>query len=207
MKIPETVFTVRPVQKPLPEIFVTSPHPPILKRLARWGATPFITAGWKGSSALLGIAEQVRKSWGAAGLNPAEMPIAVQQYIHVTDSKKEALEAAERARYVARMVTALRESPVTLEGSSIVAPPLPDEPPLETFVDNLIIGDPHHVAARIVDEIRHLNPVHYNAFFQFGDMPLARARRSLERFGAEVLPLVEKAVGPLENIGRAVASV
>ena len=67
------------------------------------------------------------------------------------------------------------------------------------------MADPHHVAARIVDEINRLNPVHYNAFFQFGDMPIARARRSLERFGAEVLPLVERALGPLEKIGRAVA--
>ena len=40
---------------------------------------------------------------------------------------------------------------------------------------------------------------------KFGDMPIARARRSLERFGAEVLPLVERALGPLEKIGRAVA--
>jgi alkanesulfonate monooxygenase SsuD/methylene tetrahydromethanopterin reductase-like flavin-dependent oxidoreductase (luciferase family) len=205
--VPETVFTVRPVQRPMPEVFVTSPHPEILRRVARWGGTPFITAGWRGSPALLEIASQVQKSWSAAGLDSATMPIAVQQYIHVTDSRSEALEAAERARYIARMVSALRESNVTLDGSSIVPPPLPNEPPLETFIDNLIIGDPHHVAERVVDEIKHLRPVHYNAFFQFGDMPIVRARRSLERFGAEVLPLVERAVGPLERIGRAVAPV
>jgi alkanesulfonate monooxygenase SsuD/methylene tetrahydromethanopterin reductase-like flavin-dependent oxidoreductase (luciferase family) len=207
VSVPETVFTVRPLQRPMPEVFVTSPHPEILRRVARWGGTPFITAGWRGSPALLEIAGQVQKSWSASGLDPAAMPIAVQQYIHVTDNRSEALEAAERARYIARMVAALRESDVTLDGSSIVPPPLQNEPPLETFIDNLIIGDPHHVAERIVDEIKHLRPVHYNAFFQFGDMPIARARRSLERFGAEVLPLVERAIGPLERIGRAVAPV
>ena len=55
-----------------------------------------------------------------------------------------------------------------------------------------------------MQEIRRLNPQHYNCFFQFGDMPVARARRALERFGAEVLPLVEREVGPLSAIGKPV---
>ncbi len=40
---------------------------------------------------------------GAAGLrHRPDAPFALQQYIHVTDSKEEALEAAERARFVGR---------------------------------------------------------------------------------------------------------
>ena len=39
------------------------------------------------------IAEQVRSSWVQAGLDGARMPVALQQYIHVTDSAAEALEA------------------------------------------------------------------------------------------------------------------
>ena len=83
------------------------------------------------------------------------------------------------------------------------SPPLPDEPQLETFRDNLVIGDAHHVAARMAEEIRRLRPVHYNCFFQFGDMPIERTRRSLERFGRDVLPLLEREVGPLAEIGLA----
>ncbi|MBB4038441.1 alkanesulfonate monooxygenase SsuD/methylene tetrahydromethanopterin reductase-like flavin-dependent oxidoreductase (luciferase family) [Microvirga flocculans] len=207
IQVPDTVFTLRPVQKPLPPVFVTSPHPQILSRLAKWGGVPFITAGWRGSPALPGVAEQVRKSWVAGGLDPERMPLAIQQYIHVTDSREEAREAGERARYVARLVLALRESSIDLSGSLIDAPPLPDEPPVETFVGNLIIGDVQHVAERIVAEFRKLRPVHYNCFFQFGGMPIARARRSLERFGAEVLPLVEREVGPLRRSGSILAPV
>lgn len=201
ISVPDSAITVRPLQKPMPPVYCTSPHPPILKAIAKWGGVPFITAGWRGSPALFAIAEQVRSAWVAAGLDGPTMPVALQQYIHVTDSREEALEAGERARYVGRMVHGLRTSQLALDGSFVIAPALPDEPPLETFVDNLLIGDPHHVAERLVAEIRHLNPSHYNCFFQFGDMPVARARRALERFGAEVLPLVEREVGPLAKIG------
>jgi alkanesulfonate monooxygenase SsuD/methylene tetrahydromethanopterin reductase-like flavin-dependent oxidoreductase (luciferase family) len=202
IKAKETVFTVRPRQTPMPELFVTSVDPRILKQVAKYNATPFLTAGWRGTKTLVEMAGNARKAWDVAGLGHRPMPFALQQYIHVTDSKEEALEAAERARFVGRMVMALRQPKVSLEGTFLNAGPLPDEPPLETFRDNLIIGDPHYVAERIAEEIRLLNPIHYNSFFQFGDMPIKRALRSLERFGSEVLPLLERAVGPLDAIGK-----
>jgi alkanesulfonate monooxygenase SsuD/methylene tetrahydromethanopterin reductase-like flavin-dependent oxidoreductase (luciferase family) len=194
---PESVFTVRPVQKPMPPLFVTSVHPAILRRLAKYDAVPFMTAGYQGSRKLIELAASARESWRVAGLDQRPMPFALQQYIHVTDSADEALEAAERARYVARTVAMLRGDDVTLKRNFLVAPPLPEEPSLAIIRDNLLIGDPHHVAERMVDEIRQINPVHYNCFFQFGDMPVRRALRSLERFAGEVLPLVERSIGKL----------
>ena len=198
----ETVFTVQPIQRPMPPVFVTTVDPRILSRVAKYGATTFYTAGWRGTKTLIGMVENGRKAWEAAGLGGMRMPVALQQYIHVTDSKTEALEAAERARFVARMVAALRKPVTAIKGTFLDAGPFDDEPPLETFRDNLIIGDPHLVAERVVEEIRRLDPIHYNAFFQFGDMPIKRALRSLERFGAEVIPLIEQAVGPLDRIGQ-----
>jgi alkanesulfonate monooxygenase SsuD/methylene tetrahydromethanopterin reductase-like flavin-dependent oxidoreductase (luciferase family) len=195
ISVPETVFNLRPIQRPMPQLFVTSVDPRILKALAPHRPTPFMTAGWRGSETLFQLAEGARASWEKAGLGGTEMPFALQQYIHVTDSPREALEAAERARYVGRLVMALRESSVTLNGTVLAEPPLPDEPPLETFRDNLLIGDAHHVAERMLHEIRRLKPIHYNCFFQFGDMPLSRARRSLDLFAKRVLPLVEGELG------------
>jgi alkanesulfonate monooxygenase SsuD/methylene tetrahydromethanopterin reductase-like flavin-dependent oxidoreductase (luciferase family) len=201
--IPPSVFSLAPLQTPMPELYVTSLDPRVLKQLAKHNAIPFITAGWRGSPALGRMAANAQSMWDKAGLTDRPMPIGVQQYIHVTDSRSEALEAAERARFVARMVAALRHPNLTLDGAHLDAPPLDEEPPLEVFRDNLIIGDAHHVAQRLIAEITALRPVHYNCFFQFGDMPIARAARSLERFGAEVLPLVEAALGPLDQFGCA----
>jgi alkanesulfonate monooxygenase SsuD/methylene tetrahydromethanopterin reductase-like flavin-dependent oxidoreductase (luciferase family) len=197
--IPPSVFSLRTLGNRMPDIYATSLDPRVLARLAPYGAVPFITAGWRGSPALPGIAAHARANWEKAGLD-RPMPLGVQQYIHVTDSRSEALEAAERARFVGRMVAALRHPNLTLNGAHLDAPPLDNEPPLEVFRDNLIIGDAHHVAERLVQEIRMLQPVHYNCFFQFGDMPIARAARAMERFGAEVIPLVESVLGPLDRL-------
>jgi alkanesulfonate monooxygenase SsuD/methylene tetrahydromethanopterin reductase-like flavin-dependent oxidoreductase (luciferase family) len=193
--LPPSVFTLRPHREVLPELYITSMHAPVLKELAPLGAIPFITAGWKGSPALAGMAEDARRSWRGAGFSDQPMPLAVQQYIHVTDSRAEALQAAERARFVARMIAALRHPALRLKGAHLDPPPLDNEPPLDVFRDNLIIGDAHYVAERLAAEILALRPVHYSCFFQFGDMPIRNAAHSLERFGAEVMPLLAREFG------------
>lgn len=198
--IPPSVFALRARQTPLPPLYLTSLDPRVLAALAPLGAIPFITAGWRGSPALPDMKAHALANWQKAGFGHRPMPLGVQQYIHVTDSRSEALDAAERARFVARMVAALRHPDLALDGAHLDAPPLENEPPLETFRDNLIIGDAQHVAERLIAEITSLRPVHYNCFFQFGDMPIQRAARSLERFGAEVLPLVESVLGPLDRL-------
>lgn len=137
--IPETPVLLQPVQRPLPPLYVAGADPRILARLGALGATPFITAGWRGSEVLIDIAGKVRDGWTRAGL-PGRAPLGVQQYICVTDSPDEALAAADGARFVGRMATGLRAKEIARTGPMIDAPPLPDEPPLETFRDNIIIG-------------------------------------------------------------------
>jgi alkanesulfonate monooxygenase SsuD/methylene tetrahydromethanopterin reductase-like flavin-dependent oxidoreductase (luciferase family) len=202
ISVPETVFLLRPKGNLLSEIYLTAKDPKVLARLAHLGPIPFTTAGWRGTAALYKLAEDFAASWRSAGLAHRPMPIAVQQYIHVTDDKEQALQAAECARFVGRIAGHLRSTQPRLNGAFVDAPALPDEPPLSAIRDNLLIGDAHLVAERMVAEIRHLMPVHYSIFFQFGDMPLERAYRSMERFGREVLPLVERELGPLETIGQ-----
>ncbi|MFA5120964.1 LLM class flavin-dependent oxidoreductase [Zavarzinia sp.] len=201
LTIPPTTLMMRPVQAPLPDVYVASSNPAILRHMVRAGARPFVQVGWQGSRVLAEKVASLHEAWAEAGLSHLHMPVAVQQYIHVTDDPAEALEAAERARYVARLVHTLRKPRLDFDGIFVRSAPLDDEPPLEVFRDNLIIGDAHHVAERIVAEFNRLRPDYYNCFFQFGDMPIARACRSLEKFGAEVLPLVEKALGPLAAFG------
>ncbi|MGK9055009.1 LLM class flavin-dependent oxidoreductase [Neorhizobium petrolearium] len=190
--LPETPFLLRPVQKPLPPVFVTTSNPVVLKRFASVNATPFITAGWRGSAVLLQMAEQMRASWAAAGLADRPMPLGLQQYVHVTDSMADAEKAADCARFVGRMASGLRSPDISAENAVIDAPPLPDEPSLDIFRENVLIGSAEMVTERILAEIRASGCTHYNMFFQFGDMPLAMARRSLDRFGDEVLPVLRR---------------
>jgi alkanesulfonate monooxygenase SsuD/methylene tetrahydromethanopterin reductase-like flavin-dependent oxidoreductase (luciferase family) len=199
--IPDSPLSLRPLQDPMPEIFVTGLEPAVVQRTARGGHVPFITAGWRGMSLLQEMHRHVRSQCDAAGVAGDRMPLAVQQYVYVAEDRKEALELADRARSIARIVTAMRAGDPVLCGHFIQAPPLPDEPPLETFLENLVIGDPHYVAEKLVAEISALGTTHLSCFMQIGSVDGKRAMRSLRRFAEAVVPLMEKAFGqPLERV-------
>ena len=194
--IPASPLSILPLQKPMPELFVTGLAPAIVQRAVKGGYTPFITGGWKGLPALKEMRSFLTKQHQEAGVDPETMPLAIQQYIHVTDDPAEGLDFAERARFTGRIVTQMRAGDPILDGPFIQAPPIPDEPALEVFRDNLVVGPPEYCAERIVEEIRTLNVSHYSCFMQVGSLDGRRALTSLERFGAEVLPLVEREIGP-----------
>jgi alkanesulfonate monooxygenase SsuD/methylene tetrahydromethanopterin reductase-like flavin-dependent oxidoreductase (luciferase family) len=198
--VPRSPLAIRPLDGRLPEIYVTGLEPTVILRTARAGHTPFITAGWKGFPVALDMRNHVVAQFVAAGMPSDKVPLGVQQYVFVTDDRAEALDIGERARSVGRIVTQMRAGDPILEGPFIKAPPIPDEPPFETFCDNLVIGDPHLCAEKLITEIRALGTTHLSVFMQIGSVPGARARRSLERFAREVVPLIERDLGPLDAI-------
>jgi uncharacterized protein YsxB (DUF464 family) len=89
-----------------------------------------------------------------------------------------------------------------MDGNFIRDQAVDGEQSIEQYADNIVCGSVEQVAAKMIDNIQRLDPSHFACNFQFGCMPLARARRSLERFTTEVLPMVERELGPLENIGK-----
>ena len=198
--IPQTPIAMRLLGNRRPDIFVTGLETSVVQRTLKSGHTPFITAGWKGFPLALDMRNHIVAQAAALGRPPEAVPLAVQQYVFVTDNASEALDIAERARAVARIVAAMRAGDPELDGPFIKAPPLPNEPPLETFRDNLVIGDAHLCAEKLVKEIRALGTTHLSLFMQIGSVAGARALRSLERFVRDVVPLIERELGPLALI-------
>jgi alkanesulfonate monooxygenase SsuD/methylene tetrahydromethanopterin reductase-like flavin-dependent oxidoreductase (luciferase family) len=195
-------FTVRPTR--MPPLYLTTLNPEIVGALAAHRPTLFLTSSWKGLDALQQGLRDAEAGWAAAGGTGAPS-VALQQYIHVTGSKTEARDAAERARYVVRVAAALRGSDLPAVEHGVLQPgAFTGEPPLETFQDNFVIGDPDYVAERMVREIRTLGLSLYNTIFQFGDMPIGRAHRSLDRFSTEVLPILRRELP--EHFGAAQAA-
>ncbi len=195
--LPETPITVRPVQKPMPEVFVTGTNPATVRRVARGGHTPFVSVGWRGLEALEACRARVAESFRAEGKDPDQMPLAIQRYIYVTDDRDDALEVTERIRYLGRVVAALMSDTQELDGPYLVDRPFPDEPSLEVLLEGALVGDPHKIAERMAAEIRALRVTHYSCFMCLPGLDAGRAMRSMERFGAEVLPLVERELGSL----------
>jgi alkanesulfonate monooxygenase SsuD/methylene tetrahydromethanopterin reductase-like flavin-dependent oxidoreductase (luciferase family) len=180
-----------------PDIYVAGAQPELVERAARDGWIPFITVGAQGTDVLARQRQYYEGIFAKAGKDPRSMPFAVQRYIYVTDSRADARDAAERILYVNRLAFSMRFNYQELDGAQLKPIPYKDEPTPEQIIDNVIIGSPEHCAARIVAEAQTVRMSDLSCFMQFGGMEGRRALRSLERFGAEVVPLLERELGPV----------
>ncbi len=63
-----------------------------------------------------------------------------------------------------------------------------------------MIGDVDTCIARGVEQITKTGASHIAMYFNVGDFGHERARRSLERFVTEVMPGIEKEIGPLGKL-------
>ena len=107
---------------------------------------------------------------------------------------------AENARYQSRLASSLRRRQEVMQGTVLVDVPFPDEPPLDTIYEDLLIGDVETVAEKLVAEIRATKPEHVCFSFKVGDTPHASAMRSMELMIGEVKPMVERALGSVDHV-------
>jgi alkanesulfonate monooxygenase SsuD/methylene tetrahydromethanopterin reductase-like flavin-dependent oxidoreductase (luciferase family) len=196
--IPETHFIFRTLQA-RPDIYIAGllNDPVTQERIARAGYVPFFTTGWSTLEEIAQLRATVGQFHRAAGKNPATMKFAIQQYIFVTNDRSEALKAADAARYIRRIAAAMRENYARLDGAYLEEIPAPGEPPLEEIADRLIIGDAETCAEKLVREVETLRISHLSCFMGLPGLPQRSILRSMERFGAEVMPRIEKAVRAL----------
>ena len=193
-QMPDTHIPARPVQHPLP-IYVAGHTQAMFRAAARHGYR-VLTSGRVGGVALL--AEQyadIVAAFAAENAPLSRAHITVNRFAHITDSREDGMRFAENARYQSRLASSLRRRQEVMQGTVLVDVPFPDEPPLETIYDNLLIGDSETVAEKLVAEIHATRPVHVCFSFKVGNTPHKAAMRSMELMIGEVKPLVEKALG------------
>jgi len=202
IRIPETHFSVRMRQR-RPAIYVAglANDPETQSRSARNGYVPFFTTGWSTLEEMRKTREKAAAAFAAAGGNAEAAPYAAQRYVFVTDDREEALRAAEGARYIRRVALSMRNQYARLRGAWLEEIPAPDEPPLEVIADRLLVGDPERCAAKLAEEIKTLRPTHVSCFMGIPGIDPKRILKSMERFGREVMPLLEKQLGGLERVG------
>ena len=105
---------------------------------------------------------------------------------------------AENARYQSRITSSLRRRQEVMQVTVLVDVPFPDEPPLESIYENLLI-DVETVAEKLVAEIHSTKPAHVCFSFKVGDTPHAAAMRSTELMMGEVKSRVERALVPVKH--------
>ena len=102
--------------------------------------------------------DRVAEAYTAEGKDTAAMPLGVQRFMCVTDSKAEALEYVDNARHQMRLAAALRRRAEVMDGAMMIEIPIPNEIPLEAMAENLLVGDAETIAERLADEIQAAQP-------------------------------------------------
>jgi alkanesulfonate monooxygenase SsuD/methylene tetrahydromethanopterin reductase-like flavin-dependent oxidoreductase (luciferase family) len=169
--------------------FVVGSDPTVMKTVADRRATPFVTPG------LQPLAASVRMRDSYAEVYGEPMPFAMQRYVFVSDNPSERSAAAEQVRNVARMAGNLRRPEPLMDGAHLQRPAIDDEPSLDDIEAGALIGTAAQVSERIIVESSALSLSHLSCFMRLADMPHDVAMRSIETFGAEVIPAVQRAIG------------
>jgi hypothetical protein len=100
-----------------------------------------------------------------------------------------------------RLANALRRRAEVTEGAMMREIPIPNEISLEEMAGNLLVGDCETIARRLCDEIRASRPSHMMFHFQVGGSSQAAALLTMEKLMSEIVPMVERELGPLASLG------
>lgn len=200
---PRTHMALPPVQKPLPPIWYAGANAQLQHRAARKGYPVIVSNLAHSPSDAIESRHRLERIWEEEGQDLSTLRFATHRFCLVTDSKEEAREYADHCRSQYRLSRYLRERPEELTGGLLPEIPASNEPSLEDFLDFHPIGDAATVAEKLAAEIRAVRPVHSAIYMNAGAFEQKKALRAMERFGAEVLPLLEKELGPLDRIGHA----
>jgi alkanesulfonate monooxygenase SsuD/methylene tetrahydromethanopterin reductase-like flavin-dependent oxidoreductase (luciferase family) len=113
--------------------------------------------------------------------------------VYVTDSRAEALDAAEQALYTNRIADRYRTASERITAGIADASPLADEPSADELVDRLIFGDAQTCIEKLQRDVDMFRPTHMSFFAGFGGLDHARVLRSMHRLAEDVLPSIKPA--------------
>jgi alkanesulfonate monooxygenase SsuD/methylene tetrahydromethanopterin reductase-like flavin-dependent oxidoreductase (luciferase family) len=199
-QIPETHIASRRGRS-MPEIWLAGDNPSLQRLAARKGYTVMVTPRHF-TAEMLAKARRRYEEWARAeDRDPARLRFAVLRHVCVTEDRAEARDFLDNVRHQIRLSQSLRHREQEVHRGMLVEKPWEGEASLEEMARHMLVGSAEVIAERMAEEIRRAQPCHYLLQFQAGDSPQRLALASIERFAAEVRPLLEKAVGPLERVG------
>lgn len=196
----DTHISPRPVQKPL-QVYLAGDAPQLQRLAARHGYGSIIAGRTGGIASVVQQRERALANFAAEGVAADRVRLAVQRHCCVTRDPAKARHFAENALYQIRLTTGLRRRSEAMDGIMLRDSAFPEEPTLEEIFGNLMIGSPELVAEKLTAEIRQLQPSHMCFYFQLGDFAHRDVLDSMELFAREVVPLVERELGPLSQLG------
>lgn len=203
--LPETHIAARS-GRGMPDIWVAGDNPSLQRLAAAKNYAVMVTPRHFTAEMLAKARARYEEICRQAGSDPARLRFAVLRHLCVTDDRAEAHDFLDHVRHQIRLSQSLRHRQQAIQGGMLVEKPWEGEMSLEEMAAHMLVGSAETIAERMAEEIRRAQPCHYLLQFQAGDSRQSLALASIERFAGEVLPLLEKAVGPLDRIGAGISA-
>ncbi|MGD9538837.1 MAG: LLM class flavin-dependent oxidoreductase [Gammaproteobacteria bacterium] len=190
--IPQSCISTRP--NVLPQIWIAGDSEATHRLAARRDFVPIITGRSHGADYLAEQRARIDASYAREGLGAVPHPLGVLRFCCVTESAAETRDYLVNARRQLRFATALRRRQEMTEGGMLIERPAENEASLEEMAENLAVGDMETVTERLIADIRASSASHIMLNIQTLGSTMEQARRSIEMFGREIRPRVERAI-------------
>lgn len=196
LHFPLTSISMRPVQKPMPPIWIATGNPDTQALAIREGHSLFVTALLNGTDRLQQMRDGLTAIAAQEGRNLDETRIGLLRCAFASDDGAEIDSYLENARYQRRISEALKFRRAHADDGFLVREEAsPNDIPLEKMRANLPVGSVDRVIERMVEEIRILKPKHVAIQVQPGDFDTRATLRQIELWGERIIPAIRKEIG------------
>ncbi|MDR6538828.1 LLM class flavin-dependent oxidoreductase [Variovorax soli] len=202
LKLPPSSIAVRPVQDPMPPLWITSGNPATLGRGVREGHNLFVTALLNGTDAVAALRERLQK---VAQDNGADLDDDVKfgflRCAFASDNASEIDAYLDNARFQRRISESLKfRRAQSDDGYMVKEVPSPTDPSFEQLRNNLPVGSVNEVIDKMLEEISILRPKHIALQTQLGDFDQKTMLRQIELWGEKIIPAIRKEVESMNAV-------
>lgn len=189
-------IAVRPVQDPMPPIWVTTGNPRIRERTFREGHNLFVTALLGGLDAIRDLRSRLDTDIANSGTDGSKTRLGFLRCAYASDNTSEIDAYLDCARFQRRLSFSLKDRvQQTDDGYLMKEIPAQNDPTIDEMRDNLPVGSVNRVIDRLIEEIEILRPDHIAVQTQLGDFDQKTMLKQMELWGEKIIPAVKKAVG------------
>lgn len=201
--MPSSIAT-RPMQDPMPPIWITTGNPLIRTRAFREGHNLFVTALLNGMDAIRHLRGQIDEAIEASGTDGRKSRIGFLRCGYASDNNAEIDAYLGNAIFQRRLSFSLKaRTQQTDDGYLMKEVPAENDPTIEELRANLPVGSVNYVIERLIEEIEVLRPDHIALQTQLGDFDQKTMLKQMELWGDKIIPAVKKAVGDNTRITSA----
>ncbi|VTU30847.1 Alkanal monooxygenase alpha chain [Variovorax sp. SRS16] len=202
LQLPPSSIAVRPVQDPMPPLWITSGNPVTLGRGVREGHNLFVTALLNGTEAIVALRERLEK---VAQDNGADLDDDVKfgflRCAFASDKQSEIDAYLDNARFQRRISESLKfRRAQSDDGYMVKEVPSATDPTFEQLRKNLPVGSVNQVIDRMLEEISILRPKHIALQTQLGDCDQPTMLRQIELWGERIIPAIRKEVESMNAV-------